>query len=271
MKHKCKKLIYFLIFLFCLGTSNAVERRSTDPLNTITDVRAMGMGRAGLATLGGSNALFANPAGLTKIKNIEGSIFSTKLMDEFNYFGINGAMKLDSGWWAAGYGSMSIDGIPETFRYTQGSGTRTYQLSEYSAGNNFICLGYASKVPLWGDMSLGFNLKRATEYIEAGENSTFDSSSSSGFGIDAGVMLPLVLFERDYEAGLVIQNLISPTFKEEGEDDSKYATNIRLGISTKVQFWSQDFLLAVDNDILGIHLGAEWQGPGGFAIRSGYD
>lgn len=262
---------FFIILILCISASSAFARRSTDPMTTITSVRAIGMGRAGLATLGGSNALFTNPAGLTKIKAAEASIFSTKLMDEFNYFGVNGAMNTEWGWFGLGYGSMSIDGIPETFRYEQGDGIRTYKLSEYGAGNNQLSFGYASKFEFLQDLSVGFTLKQATEYIEAGDESTFDSSSESSFGVDAGLLYPFELFDQKYEAGLAMQNLMAPTFTEEGEEDSMYAVNMRLGISTMVQLWEQNFLVAADTDVLGIHLGTEWQGPGGLALRAGFD
>ncbi|MFC1517504.1 S-layer homology domain-containing protein [Candidatus Margulisiibacteriota bacterium] len=271
MKNKFILLIYIAIVILAVGATSVCARRTTDPLTTITSVRAMGMGRAGLATMGGSSSLYSNPAGLTKIKNIEASTYSTKLFDEFNYFGMSGAMRLGTEWWGVGYGSMSVDGIPETFRFTQGDGVRNYKLSEYGAGSNFLGVGYATKFMFLGDMSVGIFFKRATEYLEASDDSTFESSSESGIGLDAGMMMPFEFFDRDYEFGLALQNLLAPTFEYEEEDPSSYEMNVRLGISTMFDLWDQNFLVAFDFDNLGIHLGTEWQGPGGVAVRGGLD
>ncbi len=257
----------------CVGGVGAA-RRSTDPMTTITDVRALGMGRAGMATLGGSNALFTNPAGLAKVKTMAASTFSTKVLEDFNYFGVNGAMNTGWGVVGLGYGGMSVDEIQETFRYKMDGEVRNYSLGTYSAGSKVFMVGYATKVPFpfLKDLSLGIGLKSATEYIDATDATSFETSSISGFGGDIGVLFPFRMFGHDYECGIAKMNAFSPQFTDdEGGDPSEYAAINRIGISTGIDLFGQHVIAALDNDNFGTHLGTEVQLPGGFAVRAGTD
>ena len=67
--------------------------------------------------------------------------------------------------------------------------------------------------------------------------------SSDLIGVDAGILIPFELMDRQYEAGIAMMNLMAPSFTEEGETESSYATNTRIGISTKVELFEQFFLL----------------------------
>jgi hypothetical protein len=174
-------------------------------LNTGVGARPLGMGRAFTAVSDDVDSIYWNPAGLASYRSSQLSFQYSPLPEEgsFQYaaysqpiytygnFGV-GIINLDSG------------SIPRTVAISANDFSET---GTYSAYERAYMAGYASR---FGDhYSSGFTLKMV-------ENS-LDDVKKTGFGADWG---NLYRVNDDLQFGLMIRNLLAPTYEFDNEKET---------------------------------------------------
>ena len=207
--------------------------------------RALGMGGAFTAIADDATASYWNPAGLTKIENIEATFMYSANMTvdrQLNYFGYAqwlGVGGLGVSWINAGMGDMEI-------RDPEGN-----LIGSEDTGDNAIMLSYGMEV---GTLSLGASAKFLHQNV-------MDTNSETGFGLDFGGIFNV---SDNVAAGVMIRDVGSHF------GDVNVPVNWRFGTGIK----ALDGALAVGIDVdkveeihdFQIHLGGEY----GMEVHPGY-
>ena len=71
---KLKQSIFIILFNCQLSYGQAFRSFSNEFLNLGVDAAAFGMGKAVIASTGDVNSIYWNPAGLTKVEDIQGAL-----------------------------------------------------------------------------------------------------------------------------------------------------------------------------------------------------
>ena len=207
--------------------------------------RALGMGGAFTAIADDATASYWNPAGLTKIENIEATFMYSANMTvdrQLNYFGYAqwlGVGGLGVSWINAGMGDMEQ-------RDPLGN-----LIGSEDTGDNAIMLSYGMEV---GTLSLGASAKFLHQNV-------MDTQSETGFGLDFGGIFNV---SDNVAAGVMIRDVGSHF------GDVNVPINWRFGTGIK----ALDGALAVGIDVdkvedihdFQIHLGGEY----GMEVHPGY-
>ena len=114
------------------------------PLTLGSGAREMSMGRTGVATSQGSEALFWNPSRLSLVDRGELSLFRTQLFaDGIGYHaGFLSYPTLDMGSVALGYQRLGVDGIDRR-------DDRNFSQGEFGSSESHFLLGYALQPSSW--------------------------------------------------------------------------------------------------------------------------
>lgn len=179
-----------------------------DPLKVGVGARGLGLGRS-LSAMGDDvTCMYANPAGLTSLADWQMTSMSGKLLDEFNYQSISGAIPTNFGVVGIGFVGANIGGAkPTTMDAFQRVIVDTSQ-PEMAYFNNAYVLSYASAVSRflrWDPlktMTFGVNYKIFSVGL-SGDGIT--KGNASGMEIDLGVLYPV---KEWLTIGLAGQNLL---------------------------------------------------------------
>lgn len=251
-----------------LGLSWGASRESTDPYTYAVNARYAGMGRSVVAYADDALGMLSNPAAIARTNKMQFGISSYTLFSEYKFISLAAVMPTKYGKFGISYVGLSVDDIPETDVYLEGSETRVYQTGTYKMGERILGLAYilplARDYGVFNDLDVGLNAKYAVSYL--------DREEVAGLGLDAGVKFSLAPL-AGYRFGIAAQNILSPKFKssEEGGSESIYPMNLRLGVAKDFSILDYKFMGAADYDKNGIHLGVEYYLDKAFAIRGGMD
>ena len=230
----------------CSSPAMCADSHAAPYLRMGVGARALGMGGAFTAIADDATAAYWNPAGLTKVENIEATFMYTSNMSvdrQYMYFGYAqwlGVGGLGLGWINAGMSDMGR-------RDDEGN-----PLSGSSdTGINAVSLAYGMEV---GSLMLGGTAKVL-------QQSVMGMDSETGFGLDLGGMFNV---SDNVAAGMIVRDIGSHY------GDFNVPINWRMGTAVKALDGGLTIGLDVDKvqDIkdFQIHLGAEY----GMEVHPGY-
>ena len=207
-----KKSLLFIFFAIQLVSSQSVRKYSNEFLNIGVDAAAFGMGKSVVATSNDVNSIYWNPAGLTALKDYEGSIMHAEYfagIAKYDYVGF--AMPIDDKS-ALGISLIrfAVDDILNTTELIDNEGNIDYnRISLFSAADYALNIAYARSLSVKG-LNIGINTKIVRRIIG-------DFATSWGFGIDAALQ-----FEKnDWKYGLMLRD-ITTTFNTWSINESEF-------------------------------------------------
>jgi len=201
------------------------------------NARALGMGSAYTALADDTAGVYFNPAGLSQLTWRETSFLYSQLFLETQYsFAGYAHPFMKRNVLGVSWIRLGVDDIEKTDFDGSSEGTT------FSDVNNTFMISYARK---FGEQSdAGCNLKLATQNI-------YDHSAT-GYGLDLGGLyhLPseIPFVTGNLSAGLMLQNVVSPTFKPKYNTSQKdvFPANARCGIGWEKNFGKKSLLVASD-------------------------
>ena len=207
-----KKAVYILLFLTVSLSAQSVRKYSNEFLNIGVDAAAFGMSKSVIATSNDVNSIYWNPAGLTNIKDYQGSLMHAEYfagIAKYDYAGF--AMPIDDNS-ALGVSLIrfGVDDILNTTELIDSEGNVDYnRIQLFSAADYALTLGYARKLSVEG-LSLGVNTKIVRRIIG-------DFATSWGFGFDAGLQYQ----KNNWQYGLMVRD-ITTTFNTWSFDEVEF-------------------------------------------------
>ncbi|MBP9601708.1 MAG: PorV/PorQ family protein [Lutibacter sp.] len=207
-----KKAVYILLFLTVSLSAQSVRKYSNEFLNIGVDAAAFGMSKSVVATSNDVNSIYWNPAGLTTIKDYQGSLMHAEYfagIAKYDYAGF--AMPIDDNS-ALGVSLIrfGVDDILNTTELIDSEGNVDYnRIQLFSAADYALTLGYARKLSVEG-LSLGVNTKIVRRIIG-------DFATSWGFGFDAGLQYQ----KNNWQYGLMVRD-ITTTFNTWSFDEVEF-------------------------------------------------
>jgi len=245
---KCKKLslpavagvkrikIFFVLLMlfFTLYSSHftlhAVDKGTSGGqfLKIGVGARAVAMGEAYAGMEGDINSIYWNPAGLSKINNLQASFSHTAWFQDINYENLMAGYPFNFGFMALGINYLAAGKIDKYDKLGEPAG-ESYEPTDMS-----VTFAYSKKIK---NISLGTNLK----YI----SSNIDSENAAAWGCDFGGMCKI----NKLNIGLAVQNL--GTKMEFIKDAYSLPLNVKLGGSYKIRRCftaALDFNFPNDND-----------------------
>ncbi len=192
----CTSKVFFRIFwvgIFIGFSVTNVNAATNYWMMTDFGTSARMIGYGGVEGFGSSaDTVFENPAGLFRIHQNSVSLFTTKIMDEVNYF--SGAMASRTPWGVFGLGYMhaSVWDIPHTAEDVKG---RFYARYNFDYKNTIVRGSY--QYSLSPHLHIGASV---SQYMHA-----FDGVSGRGYDLDLGAVY---LYDR-YEFSALLRNLMN--------------------------------------------------------------
>ena len=189
-----------------------MRKYSNEFLNIGVDAAAFGMSKSVIATSNDVNSIYWNPAGLTNIKDYQGSLMHAEYfagIAKYDYAGF--AMPIDDNS-ALGVSLIrfGVDDILNTTELIDSEGNVDYnRIQLFSAADYALTLGYARKLSVEG-LSLGVNTKIVRRIIG-------DFATSWGFGFDAGLQYQ----KNNWQYGLMVRD-ITTTFNTWSFDEVEF-------------------------------------------------
>ncbi len=201
-----KKKTLFIFILFALSLEGIVAQSfrnySNEFLNIGVDAAALGMSKSVVATSNDVSSIYWNPAGLTSVKDYQGSLMHASYFAGIaNYNFASFAMPIDTkSAVAISLIRFGVDDILNTTELIDSQGNIDFnQISLFSAADYAFNIAFARKI-INKNINFGINAKIIRRIIG-------DFASSWGFGFDAGIQ-----FERNnWYLGLMIRD-ITTTF-----------------------------------------------------------
>jgi hypothetical protein len=256
--------IFFLSFLLPVSQTPAFAASSFDLGMVGVGARAIGMGKAYVAVVDDTNAVFVNPAGLAVQDEWSATSMSTKLMDKVDYKMLGGAYKTDFGTFGVGYISANT---PAGYLTTDKNSLAGATAISY--GSSQLSLSYARslsdmvKGSALGNLSVGVNLK-----LLRNDFNGYDASSN-GQGIDLGFLLKP---KSNLTFGACFKNITGSVKWKNGTDEN-IEGNTKLGGA--VNLLDNKLLLTLDTEFSSgpvlLHSGAEYKINRFLALRAGLD
>lgn len=207
-----KKSLLLLFFIAQLAASQTTRKYSNEFLTIGVDAAAFGMSKAVVATSSDVNSGYWNPAGLTAIKDYQGSLMHAEYfagIAKYDYAGF--AMPIDDRS-ALGISIIrfGVDDILDTTELIDSEGNIDYnRISLFSAADYALNISYGRKL-IFEDLNIGFNTKIIRRIIG-------DFATSWGFGLDAALQ-----FERNnWKFGLMLRD-ITTTFNSWSIDENEF-------------------------------------------------
>lgn len=198
------------VFLFCIVNSDAQIGSSLNKTGTTAaqflkigvGPRAIGMGGAFTASANDVNAMYWNPAGLSRMNSMEAYFNHVDWILDVKMDYAAFAMEVaDLGTLGAFVSVLSMDDMPvRTLQQPEGTGEL------FSAGSFVIGLSFARN--LTDEFSIGFNAKYVREHIW--------NESAKTIAIDVGTQY-VIPFLNEFRLGASISNF-GPKMKMEGRD-----------------------------------------------------
>jgi len=260
-----KKLRVFLLFitLFIIPCSSIWAAFSSDESGTVgasflkfgAGARSLSMGEAYTAVAGGVDALFWNPANLSRTRSFEYTLTHQPLL-EFTDFDVG------AGSWSDGKYSLAIGMTRLTHDDLDVLDLSGTKVRSFEAFDQQIIVGASVGKGKWG---LGGAVKQVKSKI--------DNVTADTFAVDIGLSFPGLLNQR-FSHGISIQN-IGSKLRYDNEKYSlpflvKFGSQMSLGTRSLV---SVDVGFPKDNDpygAIGTELALVSKDQLRFKLRSGY-
>ena len=166
------------LLLLLIISTNLIFASNVDPSFNSAGARALGIGNAFSAIADDHQAIFANPAGLAFLHEMQFGVMQNTKMDIVNNLNFNGIIPLEKGVFGFSMYNSGAADIALTGKTIYG---RTFQTGTSGYYNSLYVGSYASKFN--PNLAFGINGKLFTEGIYG------DSSSSAmGFNADLGLL-----------------------------------------------------------------------------------
>ena len=219
------KIILFAFVITQLAQGQAFRNFSNEFLNLGVDAAAFGMGKAVIASSADVNSIYWNPAGLTKVTDIQGALMHAEYFQGIGKYDYAAFAKPinDQSTFAVSFIRFGVDDILNTTELIDSQGNINYNnISLFSAADYAFNVAYARRLPLQG-LDIGINSKIVHRKIG-------DFASSWGFGLDASLQ-----FETSsaWKFGLMVRD-ITTTFNAWSIDEEEF-NKIRNSIPGKNQ------------------------------------
>lgn len=207
------KKFFLLVLLSQLTWSQAFRSFSNEFLNLGVDAAAFGMGKAVSASSGDVNSIYWNPAGLTRVEDIQGALMHAEYFQgigKYDYAAF--AKPIDErSTFALSFIRFGVDDILNTTELIDSQGQINYDNIElFSAADYALNLAYARRLPLDG-LDIGVNSKIVHRKIG-------DFASSWGFGLDAALQFET---SSSWRFGLMVRD-ITTTFNAWSVDQEEF-------------------------------------------------
>ncbi|MCP4884844.1 MAG: PorV/PorQ family protein [Flavobacteriales bacterium] len=210
---KLKRVVFILLFFSHLIHGQAFRSFSNEFLNLGVDAAAFGMGKAVIASSGDVNSIYWNPAGLTKVDDIQGALMHAEYFQGIGKYDYAAFAKPinDESTFAVAFIRFGVDDILNTTELIDSQGNINYDnISLFSAVDYAFNVAYARRLPVQG-LDLGVNSKIVHRKIG-------DFASSWGFGLDASLQFETT---SDWKFGLMVRD-ITTTFNAWSIDQEEY-------------------------------------------------
>lgn len=270
-------LFRWTIILCVLLSSVSFAAGSSDPGGLAVGVRSLAMGRAMVAAVQDSHAVFINPANLSYISESHFSSFFSRLFGDFGYTNLVGGFKNGNIWWGVGLSMVSLDGIPQNITVPYGIETRIAQTGQYTASDTLWALSYAQYLGNFlflEDSVWGVTGKYFSQRIDTAVGTLVGGDFGLKFKFGGLNSLPLLgSYFRKAQWGFVAYNPVGFTLANAVNVQSLEA-HYRVGVSgvMDVPVLNRPINTAFDFDTMdGFHAGGEfWLDPQ-YALRGGWD
>ncbi|OGC13550.1 hypothetical protein A3J90_05020 [candidate division WOR-1 bacterium RIFOXYC2_FULL_37_10] len=218
--------------------------------------RSIALGRAQVAQ-GNVGAIFANPAGLARIKNFSLTSLYTNLSEDTPYSMLGGAFPVNEGYYGCFAVGQLVLATDDIFVTTSEVGTSPLSASNYSG--RVLVLSYGNKVTNYLDF--GVAAKFCAENF-----SSLEGASSYGTTFDLGFM---VYPEERLKIGLLVQNFLFKQITWSTKTHEEAGVNIKMGIDFMVR---DDITCLFDYESSRcIHAGVEWRPTKLVSVRAGVE
>lgn len=198
-----KQFIVIIFFISQFVHGQAFRSFSNEFLNLGVDAAAFGMGKAVIASSADVNSIYWNPAGLTKVEDIQGALMHAEYFQgigKYDYAAFAKPINEESTF-ALAFIRFGVDDILNTTELIDSQGNINYNnISLFSAVDYAFNLAYARRLPVQG-LDIGINSKIVHRKIG-------DFASSWGFGLDAALQFET---ESEWKFGLMVRD-ITTTF-----------------------------------------------------------
>ncbi len=210
---KLKQSVFIILFICQLSYGQAFRSFSNEFLNLGVDAAAFGMGKAVIASTGDVNSIYWNPAGLTKVEDIQGALMHAEYFQGIGKYDYAAFAKPinDESTFALAFIRFGVDDILNTTELIDSQGNINYNnISLFSAVDYAFNVAYARRLPVQG-LDIGINSKIVHRKIG-------DFASSWGFGLDAALQFET---ESEWKFGLMVRD-ITTTFNAWSIDQEEY-------------------------------------------------
>ena len=256
-KSKQNRIITGVIFIVLLSNIAlaGVGTESMQFLKIKPSARGASLGDGFVAVSDDVNAVFFNPAGLTQISALEISLMHMVYMADTSYEYASLAMPIGDN---LRFGAYIIYLNYGSISKTSEDNTGMYQSSTESFSPNDLAVALSGAIRLGSNISLGVNLKYASESI--------DTLSLTGIMADAGILADL----DGIKVGSSVYNIGVGNI-------SNSPMGIRLGISSKIMLMAEnDLTVALGSNYVPAiskmsgSIGVEWGYEEFLFLRSSY-
>jgi hypothetical protein len=207
------KIVLFAFVITHLAHGQAFRNFSNEFLNLGVDAAAFGMGKAVIASSADVNSIYWNPAGLTKVTDIQGALMHAEYFQGIGKYDYAAFAKPinDLSTFAVSFIRFGVDDILNTTELIDSQGNINYNnISLFSAADYAFNVAYARRLPIQG-LDIGINSKIVHRKIG-------DFASSWGFGLDASLQ-----FETSsaWKFGVMVRD-ITTTFNAWSIDEEEF-------------------------------------------------
>jgi len=259
--NKGRILVFFSLFMWIAATAqNNTPKYSNEFLGIGVDARAFGMGLSMTSHVSDVSAGYWNPAGLVRMK----PDYQMELMHSAYFGGISNydygafAAKLeDSSALSVSVVRFAVDNIPDTRLLFDANGAINYDNIQYfSAADYAFLISYARKLPIFGGVRFGGNVKVIRRVVGG-------FASSWGFGMDFGLQKTwhhwnFGLVGKDifgtFNSWSINSDQLASTYAATNNTLYKHTLEVTLprfilGVSRTVRFF-EDFTLLTSLDLI---------------------
>ncbi|MFA4844479.1 MAG: S-layer homology domain-containing protein [Candidatus Margulisiibacteriota bacterium] len=206
------KQLFFPLLAVVLCGSTAMAALDLSEIGV--GARPLGLGRAYVGLADDANAIFTNPAGLARNKNLNLTSMSGALLGDINYVLIGAANESPLGKFGVGYINAAVTAIPLTRLVGSGPSLEAQQYDSTDYGSSLVLFSYGSKLSRFlrngagQNVSLGATLKLLSQGFSGG-GSAMQNANGSGMDADLGVLWET---NSKLSLGLTLQNFLPATF-----------------------------------------------------------
>ncbi|KAF0134185.1 MAG: putative S-layer protein [Candidatus Saganbacteria bacterium] len=280
-------VIFMLLFIFPSCSFADSTKVANDPTRLGVGARVLGMGKAFIGQADDISSIFTNPAGLSRISELQLTSMSGKFINEINYLNVGGVMPSSAGSFGIGYINSDVGFSGQGFTTEVVDGVRiipTASNSSYNYKNSAITLNYGTKMPFINNLDIGTTFKI---FFQEMSGPGVTAKSASGYDADLGIKYTL---NRFFSLGAVAQNIIPSSAGgkitwntgtvENLPHVLRFGTNLKiLGEKGLINFRNQELSLNIDGDVTPArptipslyHYGLEWSPIEFLDIRTGID